>query len=286
MENKHITLSDGRKLSYCEYGDKNGFPVLYCHGSQSSRYEMHYDLSFAINNKIRIISIDRPGHGLSDYNFNGSILSFADDANELMNQKGIDKYSILGMSAGAPFAMGIAFKHSENVVKLGIVSGFAPYNDKSKTQLSKEINVLLSVAKSFPLFLRLMLKIQNWQLKRNPKKALGNFLKVMSDADQEILKNKSVMDIIEKMFTEAFRNGSKGVAHEISKILVEDWNFQLNEIRVPTYIWHGSEDLNVPKGWAEIVNEEIPNSKLIIFENEGHLIIFKNAEDIFSTLLS
>lgn len=37
------------------------------------------------------------------------------------------------------------------------------------------------------------------------------------------------MKVIEKMFKEAFRNGSKGVAHEISKILVRDWNFKLSD---------------------------------------------------------
>ncbi len=143
MENKHILLKDNRKLGYSEYGTKNGYPIIYCHGSQSSRLEMHYDLSFAINNDLRIISIDRPGHGVSDFNSNGTVLSFANDVKALTEHLGIKKFSVLGMSAGAPFAMGISYVLSDAVKKLGLVSGFAPYNDESKKVLSKEINFML-----------------------------------------------------------------------------------------------------------------------------------------------
>ncbi len=284
MENNHVILNDKRKLGYSEYGIKDGYPIIYCHGSQSSRLEMHYDLSFAVNNKLRIISMDRPGHGDSDFNPNGSILSFANDTNQLIEKLGIKEFSVLGMSAGAPFAMGIANLLKQKTKKLGIVSGFAPINNETNKALSKEVSVLLKMAKSFPIFLKLMLKIQHRQLKKNPKSALKNFLKIMSAPDQEILKNESVMNIIERMFKEAFKNGSKGVYYEISKILVQDWKFQMSDIRIPTFIWHGSDDNNVPKEWAMMTNKEIQNSQLKIFPNEGHLIIFKNAEEIFTTL--
>ena len=273
-----------RPGSGSEYGAKEGSPIIYCHGSQSSRLEMHYDLSFAIDNNLRIVAIDRPGHGDSDFNPNGTIKSFANDINQLAEKLSIAKFSVLGMSAGAPFAMGIAKYLNQKTKRLGIVSGFAPLNNESQKALSKDVRILLQMAKSFPIFLKLMLKIQNWQLKKNPKSALKNFLKIMSNPDQEVLKNEAVMNVIEKMFKEAFKNGSNGVAHEISKILVQDWGFNLNKIEIPTFIWHGEEDNNVPKEWAIKTNKEIQNSQLKLFPNEGHLIIFKNAEEIFKTL--
>lgn len=284
MENSNITLTDNRKLGYSEYGIKEGYPIVYCHGSQSSRLEMHYDLSFAVNNNLRIISIDRPGHGDSDFNPNGTIQSFANDTNQLVEKLNITEFSVLGMSAGAPFAMGIANYLSEKTKKLGIVSGFAPLDIESQKVLNKDVRILLKMAKSFPIFLKLMLKIQNWQIKRNPKSALKNFLKIMSAPDQEILKNEAIMDVIERMFKEAFKNGSKGVAYEISKILVQDWGFKINEITSPAFIWHGDKDNNVPQEWAMKTNDTIRNSKLKIFPNEGHLIILNNAEEIFTTL--
>ena len=143
MENNYINLSDKRKLGYSEYGRKEGYPIIYCHGSQSSRLEMHYDLSFALSNNLRIISIDRPGHGDSDFNPNGTIESFANDTNQLVKNLNITEFSVLGMSAGAPFAMGIAYYLNQKSKKLGIVSGFAPLNNETLKALNKDIRLIL-----------------------------------------------------------------------------------------------------------------------------------------------
>ena len=281
---QYIILNDQRKLGFAEYGDNNGFPIIYCHGSQSSRLEMHNDLTFTNENNLRIITIDRPGHGLSDFNPEGTILSFANDINELTKYLNIDKFSVVGMSAGCPFALGIANLFPENIYKAAIISGFTPYNKESKKHLSKEVKLMLSLAKYFPFLLNLLLKIQANQLKKSPKKALKGFLKIMSEPDQEVLKNNSVMKIIENMFKEAFRNGSEGVAYEISKVLVQEWGFELNNIKIPVTFWQGKKDNNVPHQWAELMKAEIPNASLNTFEEEGHLIIFKHAKEIFTDL--
>ncbi|PCI02545.1 MAG: hypothetical protein COB81_05150 [Flavobacteriaceae bacterium] len=281
---QHIILKDNRKLGFAEYGNTEGFPIIYCHGSQSSRLEMHYDMSFAIENDLRIITIDRPGHGISDFNPEGSILSFAKDVNQLTEYLELDKFSVAGMSAGSPFALGISYLFPENIYKTSIISGFAPFNKESKKCLSKDVKMMLNLAKTFPFLLKMLLKIQVKQLNKNPKKALKGFLKIMGQPDQEILKNHSVMEVIENMFTEAFRNGSKGVAYEISNLLVREWDFKLDEIRVPVTFWQGEKDNNVPYEWAELMNNEINNSKLKKYPEEGHLIIFQHAEEIFTDL--
>jgi len=281
---QYIILKDGRKLGFAEYGKLNGFPIIYCHGSQSSRLEMHYDLSFATENNLRIITIDRPGHGISDFNQKGTILSFARDAKELTHHLGIFKFSVAGMSAGSPFALGISYLFPENVCKASIISGFAPFNSQSKKYLSKEVKMMLSLAKSLPFLLKILLRFQAKQMAKNSKKSLKNFLKIMSEPDQKILKNASVIKVIENMFKEAFKNGSKGVAYEISNLLVRDWAFKLDEIKVPVMFWQGAKDNNVPYKWAELMKNEINNATLNIYPNDGHLIIFQYAEEIFTGL--
>lgn len=287
MTNKleqQITLRTNRTLGFAEFGNPSSYPIVYCHGSQSSRLEMHYDLSFATKFNLRIITIDRPGHGLSDLNPTGTILSFTQDVIELMDHLNIELFSVVGMSAGSPFALGMAHSFPKRVNKVAIISGFAPFNSESKKFLSKEIKSMLTLAKSLPLVLRLMLKVQVKQLRKNPEKSLKGFLKIMSAQDQKVLENKAVIEIIKNMFTEAFRNGGNGVAYEISKILVQDWGFNLADIKVPVKFWQGEEDYNVPHQWAKLMKQKIPNSELKIYPNEGHLIIFNHAEEIFSGL--
>lgn len=245
---------------------------------------MHYDMTFAKEEKLRIITIDRPGHGESDFNPTGTILTVAQDVRELISQLNIPQFSVAGMSAGAPFALGLSAFFPEKIVKSAIISGFAPLTKESTNFLTKEVKTLLTLAKKTPFLLRILLKIQTKQLSKNPKKAIKNFLKIMSKEDQEILKNPQVMEVIESMFVEAFRKGSSGVAHEISSILVKDWGFQLSEIAVPTHFWQGKKDNNVPYQWAQWMSNECPTSQLTLFEEEGHLIIFNHAKEIFSHL--
>lgn len=281
---QHIILKDNRKLGFAEYGNTKGYPIIYCHGSQSSRLEMHYDMSFAIAHDLRIITIDRPGHGISDFNPKGSVLSFAKDVKQLTEFLKIDRFSVVGMSAGAPFALGLAYLFPEKIYKTSIISGFAPYTKESRKHLSSEVKTMLNLAKSFPFLLKILLKFQTKQINKNPKKALQGFLKIMSEPDKEVLKNESVMRVIENMFKESFRYGSEGNAYEISKILVKDWNFELNQIQVPVTFWQGKKDNNVPYKWAEMMKNEIPNAILKTYLDKGHLMIFQYAHEIFKGL--
>lgn len=282
--NQFLILNDGRKLGFAEFGNKNGFPVIYCHGSQSSRLEMHYDLSFTIESNIKIITIDRPGHGISDFNPKGTILSFSEDVKQLTTQLNINRFSIVGMSAGAPFALGIAYYLPSNVHKTVIISGFAPYIKTNRKHLSKEVSVMLGLAKTFPSLLKILLKFQNKQMAKNPKKALQGFLKIMSEPDKKVLEKEAVISVIENMFKEAFRQGSKGIAYEISKLLVNDWNFDLAKIQTPVLFFQGLKDNNVPYQWAEYMANEIMHSTLKFYPEKGHLIIFEHVKEIFNDL--
>lgn len=282
--NQQVVLKDNRNLGFAEYGNPKGYPIIYCHGSQSSRLEMHYDIYFTIENDLRIITVDRPGHGLSDFNSNGSILQFGRDVKQLIDYLKINTFSVVGMSAGAPFALGISYLFPENIYKTSIISGFAPFNNHNKKHLSREVKMMLKISKTFPFLLKVLLKVQVKRLGENPKKTVGNFLKIMSKPDQEILKNEAVLEVIENTFKEAYRNGSKGVAYEISNLLVKNWEFELNKIQVPITFWQGKKDNNVPYQWAKYMSNKIKGANLKEFPEKGHLMIFEYAKEIFTDL--
>ncbi|HEY0750967.1 MAG TPA: hypothetical protein VGD26_07420, partial [Chitinophagaceae bacterium] len=67
MKEQQIRLSDGRSLSFNEYGPSTGKPVLYFHGTPSSRLEplllnvYGKDLNKLLDTtNIRLIAVDRP----------------------------------------------------------------------------------------------------------------------------------------------------------------------------------------------------------------------------------
>jgi len=79
-----IKLRDGRKLGYAEYGDPNGRPVLHFHGFPSSRYEGCRTASDEIATRLRarVIVVERPGFGLSDFKVGRTIVDWPSDVVE------------------------------------------------------------------------------------------------------------------------------------------------------------------------------------------------------------
>ncbi len=61
-----VRLGDGRLLGYAEWGDPAGAPVLFFHGGGMSRLGAIGE-SAAGRLGVRLIGLDRPGFGLSDF---------------------------------------------------------------------------------------------------------------------------------------------------------------------------------------------------------------------------
>ena len=60
-----ISLDDGRVLGYEEWGDPEGEPLFFLHGTPGCRLSRHPDATLWGQLKLRVITMDRPGYGVS-----------------------------------------------------------------------------------------------------------------------------------------------------------------------------------------------------------------------------
>ena len=106
-----LILPDGRQLSYVEFGNKDGYPVLYFHGTPSSCLEPSTigDDVF-IKHHLRVISPSRPGMGQSDEHKNRTFIDWTADTIALADHLGIEQFAILGYSGGAPYTLACTLK--------------------------------------------------------------------------------------------------------------------------------------------------------------------------------
>ncbi|MBQ7874834.1 MAG: alpha/beta hydrolase [Oscillospiraceae bacterium] len=103
-------------MYYTEKGQGEPLILLHGNGEDSSIFDKFGD-KFA--EKYRVIAIDTRGHGKSPMGEEPfSIYQFAEDLNEFMEMKGIEKANILGFSDGGNIAMIFASRHPEKVIKL------------------------------------------------------------------------------------------------------------------------------------------------------------------------
>ncbi len=127
-------LSDGRRISWAEYGEPTGSPVVYFHGGNGSRLEAAWFDTAAREIGIRIIAPDRPGFGQSDFDPRRSLLSTSDDVVALMDALGVDRAGVFGLSGGGPHALAMAYRAPERVAGVAVVSGVTPPDARGTTR--------------------------------------------------------------------------------------------------------------------------------------------------------
>jgi pimeloyl-ACP methyl ester carboxylesterase len=128
-----LVLDDGRTLAYCQYGanrtESDGIKtVIHNNGSEGSRLEWPGDEEMLIRHNISFVSVDRPGHGMSDYQANRTLLGWADDIRQLADHLAIDQFYVEGWSAGGSYALAIAHELQDRVIKGATLSGIGPYD--------------------------------------------------------------------------------------------------------------------------------------------------------------
>jgi hypothetical protein len=57
-----LVLRDGRRMAYCEWGDRGGCPMFLCHGAPGSRV-FGPDSKASAEAGVRLITVDRPACG-------------------------------------------------------------------------------------------------------------------------------------------------------------------------------------------------------------------------------
>ena len=117
IRDSYHQLSDGRNLSFTEYGDAQGCPIFAFHGLPGSRLWFNENDEVSNSLGIRLITVDRPGFGNSDPKPKRSFLDFSKDIEELCQQLSINSYSVLGISGGGVYAAACALQNSKAVHK-------------------------------------------------------------------------------------------------------------------------------------------------------------------------
>lgn len=99
--------------------------MVLLHGCPDSRVIGRLAAAAAARHGIRLVAPDRPGFGLSDPKPGRTILDWPDDLAQLADALGLDRFPVIGLSAGCAFAAACAWKLPHRVAVLGILSGTA-----------------------------------------------------------------------------------------------------------------------------------------------------------------
>lgn len=283
--NQILELKDGRKLGFAEYGDPKGIPVFHFNGSGGSRLERPSDLSILTDLGVRYISTDRPGHGNSSPQQNRTLLDWPEDITALANHLGINKFHVLGWSAGGSYALACAFKMKERVISGAIVSGLAPPDRPNPYEGYKGfLKLLMILGRKFPRLVYVFRRMAAKQINK-PKGNIGDkFVKSLPPIDQKPFENPAIKEMLIADIKEGYKQGGDGPAQD-DIIINSSWNFDLKDIQTRIDIWQGDTDKNVPVNQGKYQAELLPNNNFILMKGKGHMFLLEEWKNVLTQLI-
>ena len=265
-KNKQIQIGK-LKLNYWEEGD--GTDTLFLIHGHTGNVEEWYFQVFYFEKDYKVIAIDLRGHGKSqidekEMNFN----DLAEDLNIFLEKKGISKIILIGHSMGGMIAQLFTLNYPEKVKKLVLIST----TPGSPPRKIPESYLEYMRATEVPKLIEMTSKLASIPIDK------------ISPERRDFYKKLQQWSLIRR---------AKAISNDTYiKYLLASSNFDvrslLNKITVPTLIISGDKDKLVQIKNSKLLNEKIPNSKLVTLTECGHAPqreYFKKFNEILSKFL-
>jgi pimeloyl-ACP methyl ester carboxylesterase len=142
----------------------------------------------------------------------------------------------------------------------------------------------LMLSRDRPRAARVMQAAMGLVVRFAPGRVLASMMAALPDPDRAAVADADVQQAFLRMVRESGRQGVRGPQLD-SALMVSPWGFDPAEIRMPVSIWKGKQDRNAPLAMAEHLDRAIPQSRLTVFPDDGHIsVVTRHADAIFGAI--
>jgi DNA-binding winged helix-turn-helix (wHTH) protein/pimeloyl-ACP methyl ester carboxylesterase len=201
-----------------------------------------------------LVRYDERGIGLSDRDVpDFSFEAFVDDLETVVDEYGLQRFALLGISQGAPVSIAYAVRHPERVSRLVLCGGFA----KGWRKRGNAADVARAEAS-------VTLIREGWGQDNPAARQMFTSL-IVPDATHEEM----------QWFNELERiSASADTAIRLLRVLGDiDVTELLPQVEVPTLVFHSRGDARVPFEHGLTLARGIPKARLVALESKNHLIL-------------
>ncbi|MBC7871585.1 MAG: alpha/beta hydrolase [Chitinophagaceae bacterium] len=245
MSLKENTVSiNGRLVHYWEDGTESAQSILLLHGGFGDAW-LHWSHLFPILAKeYHIVAPDLPGYGQSELLQGMSIDSLIEWTKNLLDELDIEQAIIIGNSFGALITRLFAAHYPKYTPAIILVNG--------------------GVIPSVPTFARIL------AMTPGVGGLLFTRLSKSTSSRTSLQDVVHVKDILNDEFTGRVKANVQGLAH-LMKAMTLSPIPENRTPRIPVLLLWGEEDTVTPLKIAEQIQGNIPNAKLVIITECGHL---------------
>lgn len=260
--------SCGRRV---EYGDLKGLPVFALHGTPGSRLMFALSDHAARDRGLRLIAPERPGYGLSDYRHSATLFDHARDIATLAEALGFERFAIIGVSGGGPYAVAVAAALPRRVTLLALVGPIADHG--RQIRMSRGRRLLFGNLVRLPVALRAIFFGLRNLLHLAPELAYRGLMARVSQSDRAILARDDVKASLRAAVFEGLRPGIEGAVQDVT-LFCAPWGLPLARVYASAVLWQGSDDSIVPPEAAYWLGRTLPNCRLDVIHGAGHYWVF------------
>jgi pimeloyl-ACP methyl ester carboxylesterase len=258
-------------IEYTEHGA--GSDVLVIHGSGGGFDQGKFLAHIVLDGQFHCIIPSRFGYLQSTFHEGATWDDQAHAYAHLLDQLSIEKFGVVGFSAGGSSALLFALLHPEQVSSLTLIScGGAHISTQEGKQAQRQGSTLLWIfQKDFPYwvmsrlfkrqFIRLMGVPKAVVAKLSPEqyKAIGHFIDRMNPASLR--------------YTGAVFDHTREVPGP-----------RIAGIQIPTLVIHAQDDTLQPYQNAEFFSNTIPDTHLLSFQKGGHIVALIEVDEVSSAV--
>ena len=280
-----LHLPQGRTLACLELGDPTGPAVLYFHGFPGSRLEARVAADAATRLGLRLLAVDRPGFGQSTFQARRTVGSWATDVAALADQLALRRFSIVGVSGGAPYALACAARLSDRLARVALVCPLGPLDvAHGRAGMLAQDRVMLALAtRAAPLARGAVHMLAHW-MRQDADRYVKFMMAGMVSPDRELFADPGYRALVMASTAEALRQGGTGAAWELT-LIARPWDFRLEDVRMSVSLWQGLADQILPAAMARRLAAALPACTPRFLPGEGHLsLVVRHIGEVLAEL--
>lgn len=277
---QHDVSIRGAKLHYVDIGEAGeGSPVVFIHGLGGSWQNWLENVPAAAE-RGRVVALDLPGFGWSDPPAGEiSISEFADTVEALCDHLELGPVALVGNSMGGFTAAETAIRHPARVERLVLVDAAGISTSELMRRPARAMAKMLTLGttararRTGPGDGRVLLPARPAALHA----AVATIARHPTRLKRDLLAEQMVG-----------RGSERAFLSSLDALMDYDLRERLPEIACPTLVVQGADDMLVPASDADEFNRLIPDSRVVLLEDTGHVPMLERPtvfnESLFSFL--
>ena len=246
---RFVTSADGARIAFATLGD--GPPLVKAANWMTN---IDHDLSSpvwrhwldALAREHTLVYYDERGSGLSDRDVPLSLDAFVTDLEAIVDELGLERFDLFGMSQGAAASIIYAARHPERVRRLMLMGAYIEPAPDEEARLMVDI-IRTGWGVDNPAFRQVFTSLFMPEASPEQRVWFNDLQRVSATPEQ--------------------------AAALAAAILRIDARPYLSRLRVPTLVFHVRDDAVVPFDAARRLVAEVANARLVPLESNNHVLL-------------